>query len=199
MSVSSFFFRLSVSVLLSWPPIHAALSRANHFSPWRFAGWGMYSTPYPSEKQLPLVVVAVQSEGGTLYRIPVLIGEANKSDYLREQLGIAFCAQARASAEPLALPADAVEQLENLARAVRQMDRSRNVHRLRLWLEGEISGTKNWDFWVVVARRRADVSSNRYGTEIDYVSPGRRSGDLPINSADPPMPERTFSHLWNCT
>lgn len=36
-------------LLLLWPMFHIILSLNHHFSPWRFAGWGMYSRPYPDE------------------------------------------------------------------------------------------------------------------------------------------------------
>ncbi|HYR11191.1 MAG TPA: hypothetical protein VEQ60_25650 [Longimicrobium sp.] len=36
-----------VGMCLVWPPVHAALSRHLRFSPWKLAGWGMYSTQKP--------------------------------------------------------------------------------------------------------------------------------------------------------
>lgn len=36
-----------VGFFLLWPPIHAALARHLRFSPWKLAGWGMYSTQKP--------------------------------------------------------------------------------------------------------------------------------------------------------
>lgn len=36
-----------VACCLVWPPIHAALARHLRFSPWKLAGWGMYSVQKP--------------------------------------------------------------------------------------------------------------------------------------------------------
>lgn len=35
-----------VSALIGWPPIHMGLSIHHGFSSWKFAGWGMYATPF---------------------------------------------------------------------------------------------------------------------------------------------------------
>ena len=47
---------------LVWPPIHAVLARRLRFSPWKLAGWGMYS------RQKPRIDVVVP--GGTLHPLP---------------------------------------------------------------------------------------------------------------------------------
>ena len=43
--------------LVLWPPIHMVLARSVGFSPWRYAGWGMYATPHPEFLSRVQVVV----------------------------------------------------------------------------------------------------------------------------------------------
>ena len=41
-----------------WPPIHAILSLHFGFSAWKFAGWGMYATPYtPKTETLQVYII----------------------------------------------------------------------------------------------------------------------------------------------
>ncbi len=49
---------LLVTVLVVWPPIHMVLVRQLGFSSWKFAGWGMYATPFsPKNETLHVYVI----------------------------------------------------------------------------------------------------------------------------------------------
>ena len=66
-----------VVLFICWPPVHAFLSLQYGFSPWKFAGWGMYATPYtPKNETLQVYVLPDQPMQDTASKRALLLKRA---------------------------------------------------------------------------------------------------------------------------
>jgi hypothetical protein len=93
-----------------WPPLHMIASVALDFSPWKFGGWGMYSTPHPDASRTLRILA---DDGGV--RLPLRIEGLTReqAEALREAyLLLRFHRQSRHAARL----ADLIEQWSPEAR-----------------------------------------------------------------------------------
>jgi hypothetical protein len=52
-----------LTFVLLWPPVHMMISRPLGFSPWKLAGWGMYSTPHPNVRNVTVLLCEQRCQG----------------------------------------------------------------------------------------------------------------------------------------
>jgi hypothetical protein len=173
-------FRTGFLVLLvAWPVVHMALSLQGAFSSWRFAGWGMYATPYPSARQHPIeIMLGVPGAAEARSRpLQIRVDGADVGRVLAEREGLVFSVSCSAcSLSSLALSAQGAQRLTRLARQARQLQRQRALDALAavVWTELGRSGIEHVSLRVRVSTRFARPLSNQYGfTHQDFSYPGR--------------------------
>src|SRR5690242_14796545 len=136
------FRRCYLALLLLWPPLHLALSRAGYFSAWRFGGWGMYATPYPTPAQHPIAVLLDLREQPAvrepLRRVQILDAGADRTDWLDRFAGLRLYALG-GELSRLDLGAGSASVLAETCQAVRQLDRERRLLELGRLVETRLA------------------------------------------------------------
>jgi hypothetical protein len=169
------FRRCYLALLLLWPPLHLALSRAGHFSAWRFGGWGMYATPYPTPEQHPIAVLLDLREQperqAPLRRMRIIDAGADVTDWLERFAGLSFHA-AGGELSQIDLGAGVASMLAETCRAARQLDRERHLLELGRLVEGRLAqlATPQHQLYLSLGTRHADALAGRYGTEREVFS-----------------------------
>lgn len=169
--------RLLLAAMVCWPLLHLALSRTGAFSSWRFAGWGMYATPYPSPRQHPIDLL-VQCDGpspnaASLRSLRVLSGEGDLTQTLAVIHGLHFVTTCKEpDLKALHLPGHhTLERLVSLAQRVRQLDRNRELEALaRLVMEELLPAPARYSLRLRVGDLYAKPLSNSYGIKYQVFS-----------------------------
>ena len=61
--MSRLLIRAITALLLTWPPLHMAITVTHGFCAWRLGGYGMYSVPHPSRFRIVRALVRVADDG----------------------------------------------------------------------------------------------------------------------------------------
>lgn len=167
-----------VLLLFGWPPLQLCASRSGCHSSWRFAGWGMYATPYPSPEQRPLrIVIDLCSSGepaGPERPLRVTSAGRELSQLLATHAGLQFAARCAPEERELALSEDALHAVTALGTAARQLDPAIHLQSLAARLRTQLAaqGAHPVTLHLQLGSRRADPWAQRYGTEYQsYVYP----------------------------
>jgi hypothetical protein len=167
---------LIIAGLILWPMLHMGLSLTGHFSPWRFAGWGMYATPYPSANQRPLALLldlgAPNCDRARSHRIAVMSGAHDLSGWLEERAGLrvfARCDQPQVTSVQLG-KGDIGARLLDEARAIRQLDTTEHLEAIARLVDERLTahGNRPRTLYINLGERRADPLSGTYGIENRY-------------------------------
>lgn len=165
--------KLFVAALLIWPMVHMVLSYSGRFSAWRFGGWGMYATPYPSPTQHPISVLVEFAEPGcdnsASRPATVLVGGNDAGPWLGAHVGLRFFVRcATPSMARLQLgQVDVLARLAEEAKAARQLDRAEHLAALSRLVEEQLtaSATAPRRLWVSIGDLRANPLDEKYGVE----------------------------------
>lgn len=169
------FRRCYLALLLLWPPLHLALSRAGYFSAWRFGGWGMYATPYPTPAQHPIAVLLDLREPpaprAPLRRVQIIDAGADVTDWLDRFAGLSFYALGEELGH-LDLGAGSASLLAKTCQAVRQLDRERHLLELGRFVEARLAqqATPQHQLYLSIGTRRADALVGRYGIDREVFT-----------------------------
>jgi len=169
------FRRCYLALLLLWPPLHLALSRAGYFSAWRFGGWGMYATPYPTPAQHPIAVLLDLREQPEqrepARRVQISDAGADVTDWLGRFAGLSFYALGWELSR-IDLGAGAANTLAETCQAVRQLDRERHLLDLGRFVEGRLEQlvTPRHQLYLSLGTRYADALSGRYGIDREVFA-----------------------------
>jgi hypothetical protein len=169
------FRRCYLALLLLWPPVHLALSRAGYFSPWRFGGWGMYATPYPTPAQHPIAVLLDLREPPArrepLRRVQIIDAGADVTDWLDRFAGLSFHARGGQLAR-LDLGAGSASVLAETCQAVRQLERASHLLELGRFVEARLAqqATPQHQLYLSIGTRRADALGGRYGIDREVFA-----------------------------
>jgi hypothetical protein len=164
------FRRCYLALLLLWPPLHLVLSSAGYFSAWRFGGWGMYATPYPTPAQHPIaVLIDLRQQPGQrepARRLRSLDAGADVTDWLGRVAGLSFFAVG-GELSRVDLGAGVASRLAETCRAVRQLDRERHLLELGRLVEGRLAqlGAAQHRLYLSIGTRHADALFARYEPE----------------------------------
>ena len=164
------FRRCYLALLLLWPPLHLALSRAGYFSAWRFGGWGMYATPYPTPAQHPIAVLLDLRERPErrepLRPVRIIDAGSDVTDWLGRSAGLSFYALG-GELSRLDLGAGSAHALAETCLAVRQLDRERHLLELGRLVEGWLARrpTPQHQLYLSLGTRHADALAGRFGTD----------------------------------
>jgi hypothetical protein len=165
--------KLFLAALVVWPMLHLALGLSGQFSAWRFAGWGMYATPYPSLAQHPISVL-VQFAGPGCESAPpqpatVMMGADEVSGWLDERLGLRFyvrCPPPSAGLIQLG-SRDVLALLAEEATAARQLRRAEHLEAMGALIQAQLttSGAEPHELYVSIGALRAAPLAGKYGVE----------------------------------
>jgi hypothetical protein len=165
--------QLFVAALVLWPMVHMVLSRSGKFSAWRFGGWGMYATPYPSQIQHPLSVLvelsAAGCEGTPFHPATVLVGAADVSRWLDAHAGLSFFVRCDTpSTAPIQLgETEVLSRLAEEAKAARQLERAEHLEALGRLIDARLasSAAEPYKLYVSIGDLRANPLVEKYGVE----------------------------------
>ena len=160
------FRRCYLALLLLWPPLHLALSRAGYFSAWRFGGWGMYATPYPTPAQHPIAVLLDLREQPAprepLRRVQIVEAGADRTEWLGRFAGLSFYALG-GELSRLDLGTGSASVLAETCQAVRQLDRERHLLELGRLVETRlVQLAPRHQLYLSLGTRHADALLGRY-------------------------------------
>ena len=169
------FRRCYLALLLLWPPLHLALSRAGYFSAWRFGGWGMYATPYPTPAQHPIAVLLDLREQAArrepLRRVQISEAGSDVTDWLDRFAGLSVHALG-GELTRLDLGAGSASLLAEKCQAVRQLDRDRHLLELGRLVEARLAqlATPPHQLYLSLGTRHADALAGRHGIEWEVFA-----------------------------
>lgn len=169
------FRRCYLALLLLWPPLHLALSRAGSFSAWRFGGWGMYATPYPTPAQHPIAVLLDLRDPPAgrepPRRLAIDAGGSDVTEWLDQVVGLSFYALGGQLAR-LDLGAGSASALAEKCQAVRQLDRERQLLELGRLVEARLAqlATPAHRLYLSLGTRHADALAGHYGIEREVFA-----------------------------
>lgn len=172
--------------LVAWPLVHMTSSKLGAFSSWRFAGWGMYATPYPSSLQSPIHIVLSEpgAAAGARRSLDVHVDGA-PVDVAREGLRFTLACSS-CTIEVLDFSLDGARRIAALARAARHLDAERSLAELARVVRAELrrDGVEHLELHVRKSDRFAEPIPNRYGYHHrDYSFGPRATGPSSGSSA----------------
>lgn len=166
--------RLFVAALIIWPLVHLASSRAGQFSSWRFGGWGMYASPYPSARQRPVhVVLSFGGEGGAT-REPLRVRHQGHdiTELLAGLHGLSLYAAGGKRSEITLQSPDAPARLAERLIALRQLNVKAELVKLAGLIEDIVPparvGTYSMTF--VLGERKANLVTAQFGVQYTFYS-----------------------------
>lgn len=166
--------RLLAAALLVWPMVHLGLSHAGYFSSWRFGGWGMYASPYPSPRQKPVHVVLRFDPDARLTRKPLRIWHEGRdiTELLAGLHGLSlYAAGSELSGVTLRWP-DALARLAESLRALRQLDTKAELMHLAELIDDLVPAAEvgTYSTFFALGERQADLLAAKYGVEYTFYS-----------------------------
>jgi hypothetical protein len=181
--------RLFLAILLVWPLLHIGLSRAGHFSPWRFGGWGMYATPYPSPSQKPVHLVLRFEGDAEPAREPLRVWHEGRdvTALLAGLHGLSLYAAGNGLSDITLRSPRAIARLAERLMALRQLDLQPELLRLAELIAELVPASEVGAYSTLFAlgERKANLITAQYGVEYTFYGVSRGAVHQGQHELDP--------------
>lgn len=131
-----------LALLVGWPPVHMVLAHWSRFSPWRYGGFGMYSAPDASDREVHVLLSWCEPSASPL-GVAKSAGGRSLGFYYRV---------ARGTLTPLSLPSldpDEERALAVVVKQIRSLSRPGDFERLGNWVDARF-GRDQAPVWIAI-------------------------------------------------